>query len=405
MNVRRLVSLVLALLLALTLLPSFAAAEDTGSISGKLVNRTPNGDGVAGQTVELIAYDGEKQTGSWSATSGADGSFAFEGLPTSGQSYFVTVNYKGAYYYSEVIDLSAQPKWENLELAVYDTTEDPKDISISRSHIIVDFDGSNQYLVILEALVVSNTGDRAYVGAQENADGKRETLRMPLPEGAMHVRLGEGFIEGSVRVEDAVVIDTQAVPPGSRQLVMNYFLPYQRPNAAAKWTPAYPTAKTSLVIKDVGQQVAFEGFKQEEKLNISGKTYFHLTAEDTAPGDELSVSLSGIPDQLPQSASMSSPAAADANNPSTFLVAVVGLGIAGVVTGVAYPVLRRKRQDRAPGVGSAAVDEDEWDRLVSEIADLDDRFEAGELAREDYERQRDEKKRRLRAVARRGGRV
>lgn len=404
MSARRLVGLVLALLLALSVLPLSAAAEDTGSISGRLVNRTPSGDGVGEQTVTLIAHDGEQQTGSWTATTGADGTFSFDGLPTTGQSYFLSVAYKGADYYSEPMDLSGQPKRENVELAVYDTTEDGKDVSISRSHIIMDFDASNQYLVVLEALVVSNSGDRAYVGGQENAAGQKETLRLPLPEGAMHVRLGEGFVEDRVKVEGTVVVDTLAITPGSRQIVLNYFLPYQRPGAAAKWTLGYPTAQTSLVIKDVGQQVAFEGFKEEEKLAIAGKNYFHLTAEDLAAGAELSVSLSDIPETLPQPtlSTGTSPAAGASQTPG-FLVAAVGLGIVGVTAGVAYPVLRRRR--RVEATAAAGPGEGEWDRLVAEIADLDDRFEEGAISQQDYDRLRGEKKRRLRAVARRSGRA
>jgi hypothetical protein len=404
MIVRRL-CLASALLLLLTLaLPLLASAEDTGTVRGKLENVTVQGKSVAGSVVELIAYDGQTQKAVLSTTAAADGTFEFSNLPMTGQKYILTTVFDNVRYYGDEIDLAAGPAEYQAELRVFDATEDDTDITISRSHMIVDIDPGNKMLIMLEAFVVTNRGDRAFVGSKgDSADpSARETLRLRLPEGAMHVRFNDGLLEDQASVVDGVLVDTMPVIPGSRQVVINYFIPYEENAAGVKRALDYGVAQTSIVIKDVGEEISFEGLVQKEALNISGKRYVHLTAENVEPGKELSFRLANIPATLPAEPS-STTGAASTQPPVGLWWAAAGLGALGVVLGLSYPVLRRRRRMVDQATGSADLSGAAYERIVEEIAQIDEDFETGKVAEEDYVRLRAEKKASLRKRGRRSG--
>ena len=81
-NAHLILILAVAVVLGLVL-PSTAAADPVGVISGQVVNRTASGGSVGGLELRLFVFRNEQQQAERVATTGPDGSFRFEGLETS----------------------------------------------------------------------------------------------------------------------------------------------------------------------------------------------------------------------------------------------------------------------------------------------------------------------------------
>ncbi|MCL5110472.1 MAG: carboxypeptidase-like regulatory domain-containing protein [Chloroflexi bacterium] len=396
---RRLSCAVLLLLLAATLLApaSIFAQTAQGSITGKVVNKSAGGDPLpAGLTVELVGlYDGA-ETGR-TAPVGADGSYSFNNLAADGKSYVVTATFLGTVYGTDEISLTAAKPTATAELPIYNTTTDAAKVSLARNHLIVDFDSDNKLLVVMDVFSVANDGDRTYVGGdKKNAAGKSVTLSLRLPTGATHVQFVDGVGEQLAKVVDGVLVDTAPIAPGGRQLVISYFVPYQDGTGALLRALDYPVAKVSIVVRDVGAQITGEGLGRAQPLDIGGNHYQQLPADNVPANLSVGIRLTNIPDKIAAASTSATTAPAGTDKLG---LAVGGLGALVLALGIAYPVLRRRRRAPLPPVESPNSD-GEWERLVGEIAALDDDYEAGTLDEEQYQRLRVEKKAQLLVASR-----
>ncbi len=394
--------LLLALAVALFGVAPMVEAQTTGTIKGRLVNKSAQGDPVGGQTVSLLALSDGAEKDKRTATAGADGSFAFTDLPTTGQQYVLAADYQGVTYYSEEIDLSQGQTSREVELAVFNTTDKADAISVTRSHVIVDVDSAKKALVVLEALIVSNAGDRTYVGSEKMGQGVAPTLRLNLPQGAVNVEFGEGLSEAQSVVMNGVVIDTAPVLPGPRQIVLSYLLPYEGGNASFARGLAYPIERVIVLVRDVGAEVSAEGLPNRETREFSGARYVQLSADRLPAGQQLGVQLKNIPATVAPVG-----AAGEAGSVTGQGAVWVAAGLAGLalVLGVAYTVLRRRRMPSVRAAAAATAPAAEWDRLVQAIANLDDEYDAGRVPEEEYRRRRAEKKAQLLELSRRQGKA
>lgn len=396
----KLLWLATALSLVLVLLAGAgpANAQATGVVKGRIVNKTAGGGPVGGQAIDLLAFADDGQREKRTATTGADGAFSFEGLATAGQKYILAVKYEGVTYHSEEIDLSKGQATREVEMAVYGTTTSASAISVSRSHMIVDYDTDKKNFVIIEIIIIANKGDRAYVGGdKKTADGKPETLRFSLPERAAQVTFNEGLNELQSAVVDGMVIDTQPVPPGQRQIVLSYVVPYQGSEGSLTRKFEYPAERVNVLVRETSAQVAAEGLPAKDVREMGTSRYVTLTGENLAAGQAIKVTFANIPASLPNPSTAGKPPAAAQTGDQNQLAALgVGLLGVGVVLGVAYPVLRRRRG----AVAKPEAGGDEWDDLIDAIAALDDDFDAGKVGEAEYHRRRARLKARLQQAGR-----
>ncbi len=393
--------LALALAVALFAMVPGAGAQATGTIRGRLANKSAQGESVAGQTVNLLAFNEGAEKDKRTATTAADGTFTFADLPTTGQQYVLAADYLGVTYYSEEIDLSQGEASREVELAVYSTTDKADALSITRSHLIVDVEAEQKALVVLEALIVSNAGDRTYVGGEKMGQGVAPTLRLKLPKGAVGVQFSEGLSEERSVVMNDMVVDTAPVLPGPRQIVLSYFVPYEGASASLARGMDYPIERAIVLVRDIGAEVSAEGLPNKDTREFSGARYVQLSGDNLKAGQTLSIQLDNIPATIaPQGAASAGSVAGQGA-----VWAAAGLAGLALALGVAYPLLRRRRGASARVASVAASASSDWDRLVQAIAALDDEYDAGRVPEEEYRRRRAEKKAQLLELSRRLGKA
>jgi hypothetical protein len=353
----------------LSALPAHAQ-EGNGVISGRVQNGTAGGGPVGSLTVTLRHFAGMQLAEERQTQTGPDGSFRFDGLPTSPQdAYLVVVRYAGVDYVSGMVQLHQQPE-QTVDLAVYETTTDPSAVRIaSRSLVIAGASPELRAVDIMDILIVENSGDRTYLG-----DRSGVVLRIPLPRGAQEISPQPGFDYGQPRLEDGVLLTTGPLPPGSQTVVLSYTVPYEGTRATLSIGTAMPTGTLRVLVRDGTYRLSSRSLIDTGTVEVSGVTYRVLAVDAPVVGDMHVVQVSGLPRtgllfDLP-----------------TGPIIALAVGLAGLIAAAVLTVIVLRRRRVGTETGRAAIDERL--QLAAELNRLDEARAAGELDETAYQEQR-----------------
>lgn len=361
--------------------PSTPAALQSGSIGGLVSNGTAGAPLPQGLEVILTGFDGEQEVYRETAAVGSDGTYAFADVPAvEGRIYGATVSYADVLYFSEGAHLAGDGAPLDLPITIHDTTTDAAAVSIERLHLLFDFSIPDR-VQVLELWVLSNSSDRTIV-----ASPSRGAVEAALPVGATDLGFEEGSIGDRFMLIENGFGDTQPVIPGTAtsQFIFSYVLPYDgqldfvRPtayavNAAVILLPAEGVSAQGRDVQDMGVQ------------QMGGQSVHSYASGAIPAGGTLELQVSGTP------------AAEGVGAPSSGLTNVaIGLGVLGSLLIVAglwwFRPSRAGRPGRAPRTPAAS----EADRLIGEIAELDDAFAGGGMEESVYRARRESLKRLLR---------
>lgn len=374
----RIMLAVVVVLLAVSV--AAGAQAPTGTIAGTVENLTGGRRPVAGQEVKLTAYVNNAEADWNTVTTDTRGRFSFAVLAASNRTYVVNVKYKGGDYDSASITVKPGESRKQVNMRVYEPTTDPSILRVNVHHMIVEV--GQGMVQVAELMVFTNPTDRTYVGREERADGKRETLRFTLPKGAANVQYMEGLMDCCVFAAPGGLVDTMDVKPGMREIAYSYNIPYARREVAIGRPLDYPTDRVE-VFGSAASQLRVTPLEPMPPVQTDQGAYARYSSASLNPSTEVTISLSGLP-----------PAAS--NTRRLALAAFAGI----VAAALAYPLLRRRPVPsgagrRQPQRGRTP---ETREQLVATIAALDDRFEAGEIAQADYHGQRERYKARLRRL-------
>ena len=359
-----------AIILILSLATSVAAAESDGTISGQVVNGTPDGIVPANLNITLETYLSNTEPQVTPGQADAQGNFTFEGLNTDPTyTYQVVASYLGIEYRSQPVVFTEGETAMTTETSIYEKTESDEAISIALSHTIIYAEA--QELLVTELFIFGNTGSLTYTGSEEALDGIKMTVRLPIPSEAADIQLDPEIVDHVIFTDNGLVF-TAPILPGYTQVTYGYRLTNSSKDYTLNRTVAYTQSIYELLVQGA-EQVDSEQLDKEDQLVIEGITYEYLTGESFPGGQAIAIKLSGLPQDTSQ---------------QTILWVVITL----LVLGSAF-VFMLRRGGRRPAV--TGDDGQEQQRILAEIARLDDEFEGGDIPEEMYRQQRSELKSRF----------
>lgn len=376
----RYVRVALAVVLAVAFAGSAQAAE-SGTIRGRVVNET-TGRPQPGVRVTLTsALDDGSERRRDAVTTDERGRYVFDDLATGDDRFYaVDARYDGGLFAGGVVRLpedTARPPVVDSTLRVWDTTADPAAIVIRRDSIFVV--PSDDGVGVIEAVVVANVADEAYVGRGRELgaerDGEVPSLGFALPAGAElpPVPIVESDIDMPSLVETSFgFAATTAIPPGQWRVVYSYQVTGEGGTYDLSRPALYPTLEVGVYAADPltidGSRVAPDGTR-----DVEGKTYDLYSSRGTLEaGDDLD---------------MVAVAEASAAN-----LLSVGAGVAAVVGAAALLVLLIRRRSRRSDPPSPSSSREE---VVEAIARLDLAKEQGLIQETEWASRRGELKRSL----------
>jgi hypothetical protein len=344
--------------------PAMADEPGVGIIKGSIFNRTEGGSSVVDQEAILKTYLDNAEVGSTTVITGVGGSFIFNGLSVeSGYNYQVVVFFQQAEYFGEWLSFEEGETAKSVEINVYDSTTSNEAISVVNAHTIIYVE--QERLQVKEYYLFVNESDLTYIGSKEvSTEGDREILTFTLPNDAAKLRITLGLMECCILNNENGFSDTMPFLPGSQEVAYSYEVEYNSGRYELSQLVNYPIANFDLMLQgDVKVDVNLLGVK--ESLDIGDVSFSHFTGNDLVPGDVLSINMSDLPG-------------------SGSLWVITGVVLALVILGGGLNSIDQRRQ-----------------RLLIELARLDDDFDDGKIQEDAYRSLRNETKVKLAELIRR----
>ena len=371
-------ALALAAHLRLASLDAPADKTRRGSIRGRLVHGTAGGIVPPDTLVQLQYGDAAGGFSVEETRLAADLSFGFADIALDDSFTYIVSAVYGERLFSRRLPANALG---DVQLELYDVSDDPAVLSVSRIDLVVDalqLADLGAGLHIRQRISIENSSDRIFASGRRFDDGREAVLLLPFPLGA---RLLSGDEQGRyIIIEDMdsipdSLIDTRPVPPGDdHQIIVDYFLPYAGRAAIEQRFNYRLAAELSLSLRDglrlIGGQLeasgAADGFR-----NYRGRL-------DMDQQPSLRLDIEGDPFAMPGT----DQAVVYAESLPVALALAAGC-VAALLAGIG---LFRRRGARAGN---------DIERLTAEMARLDERHDQGLINHDLYHQQRRELKARL----------
>jgi len=375
----------LALFSALALLLtawSYAPQGAAVTVSGQVTHGTPGGVVPAGLEVTLQVFSQAGTTAEYTTTLDADGAFRFDGLAlAAGEIVVARVVYQQVSYASAPVTIEAGQQEVALPVVVYETTADPATVEITQLHVFMV--GAGDVFQVSEFYLISNLGERTWVGALDEASGRRTTLRFTVPAQADELSFdGSGLGERFVELADGFA-DTEPIPPGMAtvEVLFRYTLPYQE-GLLIERTFGAPVASAVLLVVDAEMGLAGPQLTAAGPLETQMGAALAYTAGPLSAGETLTFTLA----RQGATAPVGSTGTTGAPTRDTGRELLIGLLVLAAALVAVYVLL----------LSPAAAPPQEVRPLVRAIARLDADFEAGRIGQDAYRQQREALKQQVR---------
>ncbi len=387
----------LALVASLTLSPIVQAqAGGPGIVDGQVVNGTEGAAQVgAGIPVNLYVLEGELAEEILSTVTDSDGRFRFEGLDTSAElTYWVEAVYADVAYSSADLLQYAEGQTElEATVTVYETTADDSGVQLDLVHIFAESFG--QVLRISETHLFGSSDDRTYIGEQD-AEGRRLTVFVPVAGDVVGFALGEGLDEDRFLTVDGGLVDSEPVRPGSlmSEVRFSYHLMVTGKPIMLERYFAYPVADLTVLVAQPGLLLSSPQLQSMGSQSIQGAQYEILQGQVPNPEQPVVLELTAVEvvEGTTGAGAMGDQTTSGAPAGSAQRVLLwIGVFTATLVV-FAAAFLAVRFQGQPAGRRTVSDPGQAFDpkarRLIAVLADLEDAYEAGEVDEADYVRQR-----------------
>ncbi|MDP9226292.1 MAG: carboxypeptidase-like regulatory domain-containing protein [Actinomycetota bacterium] len=380
----RVLRLLLLLLTAATVIaPARATAATSGTITGRVI-KAPADTPLPHVKVTLM---GANRDGSNPIThtvmTDRRGSYVFGHVTASNQRiYALDAHFDGGLFAGGAIQVprntSSRPVIQT-GLRVWNTTTDPSAILISRDDLFVQ--QNHDGVGVIESITVENNTNAAYIGRGADVTAATSgtkgafrrpvpSLGLPLPTGAD--RGGVSIVQSDIDLPQLLPTDfgvaaTTAIPPGQTRITYSYRAQGLVGATDISRTELYPTVEVSIF---AAPPLAIQSnrLSRADDVTVGKITYHRWSSTDPlAPGDELQVL-----------------AVARAGLAPGLVIGLLAAFALFALIGGLFFLHSRRREARGGAASPTTARED----VLIAIATLDGRYEAGEIAENEWSRQR-----------------
>lgn len=378
----------LAAALALVLLangPAVVQAQETITIRGSVVVGTQ--DAVLPPEIPvllLVSDSAGALVGTSQTITGPSGLFQFDQVPrTEDGVYTLSVDYAGLFYSTS---LSLQDLSNDVRLTVYESTQDASVVKVTRQILVIgEVDEKNREISALEFVLVTNTSDRTLLPDLDNP-ATLSFLRFALPPLAEELDVRSDLPGGDIVSIGTGFALTSAVPPGSYSLDFSFRFPYRGDSVSYRQSLPQGAEVYQVLVPERLGGVAVAPLPNVSSVNIDSSLYSAWEGRDFGRGQGIVLELTNLPE--PSLAARLEKSITDGTFWKIAIPSALGAVLAFLLL---FGGLRRSRRTTGPvatesdGVTGEAAGRD---ALVREVAALDEQFQQGDMAENDYYQQR-----------------
>jgi len=287
----------------------------------------------------------------------------------------VMATFNGVTYFSDTMPAEMTSMQVSIDVPVYETTTDLAGVQIDQMHVLFEF--STDGLETKELYMISNTGERTVKDVYDLGNAKFAASEFPLPKDADYIFFKPDDQDRFVKLSGAFA-DTYPILPGNQpsQVMTSYLVPYSGEKVYT-YTALVNTARINFLLPDQANiSLQGSGLTGPESMTLQdGVSYQVYSYSELKGGETLSVTITGTTN--PQS-----------NKKNNSLIAI-GLGISGLaIMGTGLWWWRSSSPQVEEDEIDSQADEPTLDKLIAEIALLDETHEQQGLSSEEYQNQR-----------------
>ena len=376
---------IVSALIAVGLKPESGLAQQVVSVKGRVVNGT-SGAGAPGALPVLLLATGQdgRVAAATQALSDETGGFEFSDLPLmDGGQYLFSVDYAGVLYREVLLpeELSG-----GVQIQVYETTRDVTVVQVRRQVLVIaGVDRTKREISAIEFVLLANESDRTLLPDVSNP-ALMSFLRFSLPPQTRDLDVQSNLPSREVISVGSGFAITSPVVPGGHSVEYSYIFPYEG-NVLSYRQPLLQGAEVyQVLVPERLAPIRVGTLEKVEPVRIQGTLYQAWEERHIDPGQGVALELLELPEpSLPDRFERAITSAALWR---TLLPGALGAFLAVLLLFGAFKgrvgfrpspeTVRELGDDTPPG----------RDRMVQEIASLDDRFEKGELMDAEYRERR-----------------
>jgi hypothetical protein len=389
--------ILLSVLLVFFILLPTAFPQQKGVAEGRLVNRTDPLIVPRNVELEVLELGGGMSLIKAAKTDGA-GKFRIEGLPDD-QRLMLRANYKGANYHASMTFVAGKA---TIELNIYEPTTSMKDIQFES--VSIAFQAIGGQLKSVETVTINNKTQppRTFTSPEGNfriskPPGILEppNLRVTAPGSTMP--LVQSALESA---DGKSYYSLYPLRPGITKFEVQQLLPYT--NKRYTYVKRFYQDAAALDIGVMPQDMALSGTGLSKNQTDSQRNFSVYSSAPVKAGAEVVWEFSGgtpVPE--------SEPAAAEGEAQVTQVPTEIGRNamILGPLLGMGLVLVLWFAYSRSQDGSQSTSDfhqkkiRERREQLLNAVADLDRRYEAQLLGKQEYLKQREESKRQLRRIS------
>jgi len=371
----------LSIVLVLSLCPQAAHAQDPSILKGKVENGTAGAPLPAKLDILLHILESDRIVEVRQTQSSPAGEFQFPNVTSrQGLAYLVSTEYLGVVYTQELTDLS---QGSIAILRVHEPTTSSENIRITGNTLLVGGEKPQPgRLDILELATIENAGDRTFVPSMP-PEGAMGFLRFPLPPGSQELKVSAQLPGAQTFQVDKGFALVAPVPPGVYTIGFTYYIPYsQQTFSFTRNLPFGATSFRLLYPKNVGDVRSDALRERSDPITVGEISYRVFEGKEFKPGESIDIDLLALPQKGWLDYALESPRLSALG---TMGIPVI-LGLALVALLAFSLVARRSRSSSA--LASQVENETTHQDIVKSIADLDSRFQHGDMDEGRYQQER-----------------
>lgn len=385
-------------LFLLTFLPAYA--QQNGVLEGKVVNQTD--PSIIARNVDLEVLElGGGMSIIRSAKTDASGKFHITGLPQD-RRLMVRANYKGANYHASAEFVGGKA---TVELAVYEPTTSMKDIQFD--DVTIAFQLIGDRLKVLETVTVNNRTNPAKTFASPEGNfriskpaGILEPPKLRVTAPGSSMPLVQSALESA---DGKSYYSLYPLRPGITKFEIQQFLPYK--SRTYTFTKTFYADVKSLNIGVIPQDMAMSGKGLTKLQTDTARNFSVYASAPVKPGGEIVWEFSGGT-PVPEATETES-ASTSGGGEVTAVPNVIGrnamiigpLMLMGFILVLWYGYNRSQAGSEATSDFRFRKIKENKEQLLARIATLDLQYEGGGIGEQEYQKQREESKRRLRRIS------
>ncbi len=273
-----------------------ASTAQTGKISGFVYNGSADSTAVPGAEVNLLVNRGHTilDDSTYIQKADAKGRFEFHGLKIdSTLLYYPRSKFVDIVYYGRAVRLTGDAPIAQSDVIVFDTTSSAERIVIQMEHLFIDAEPGK--LSFRESFVMTNVGNKTFIGEHFDQPDQHFVLQFPLPDGFENVEILTPEAQNMVRIVGRNLYHNELMSPGSRQFSFRFIVPTKNSEWHFSRPIVYPSGAINIFVANPELTLQGAGLSNQGEFSIRGATYQRYSAFHLMPGMELSFKIMNIP--------------------------------------------------------------------------------------------------------------